>query len=258
MTDYYFVGTLLPDLKIGEIPELSFKPLDRLLRDNLKPADYARALQIRWYYSIENMRALWRGEPLDAYGFGEHVLEETLLSVESQPKYLRDFLEQYSSTEARLRFFPALLAGYFREEAGRALGFVAEYLQFERQLRLMQTAFRAKSLHRDLAVELQFEDPEEDFLQQLLAQKDNKKFVAPSGFERLQTILEEHYQAPIKLYKALCDYRFEKVEEFVEDGVFSVDRILAYMVQLIIVERWLELDREEGSKLVDQYIKEPA
>lgn len=258
MTEYYFVGTLLPDLKIGQVPELSFKQLDRLLRDNLQPVDYKCAVQLRLYYSIENLRALWRGEALDIYGYGQHALEASLLDIESQPTYLRDFLEQYPSTEARLRFFPDLLAKYFREESAQASGFVAKYLRFEHKLRLIQTAFRAKKLNRDLTVELQFEEPGEEFFQQLLAQKDNKKFVAPNGFVQLQTILEEYYDAPIELYKALSDYRFEKVEEFVNGGVFSLNRILAYMVQLITVERWLELDREEGSKLVDQYIKEPA
>lgn len=40
--------------------------------------------------------------------------------------------------------------------------------------------------------------------------------------------------------------------------IFSIDRILGYMVQLILVERWENLDQEKGNQLVDLYIKENA
>jgi hypothetical protein len=36
--------------------------------------------------------------------------------------------------------------------------------------------------------------------------------------------------------------------------VFTIDRILGYMVQLILVERWENLDQEKGNQLVDQYL----
>lgn len=258
MVEYYFIGTLLPDIKIGEEPELSFDELERLLNDNLKDADYKLAQQIRRYYSIENMRALWRQDTLEVYGLDAHALEESMLNIELLPGYMRNFLEQHHSNEERLRFFPELLSNYFREESNQGRGFVSDYLQFERKLHLVQTAFRSNRLNRDLSIELQFENLEDGFLQELLAQKNGKKFKAPSGFEELQDILEKHYEAPIELYRALCEYRFERLEELAGYDVFSINRILAYMVQLIIVERWLKLDRDKGNKMVDQYIKEPA
>lgn len=256
-TEYYYIGTLLPDIKLGEKPELSFVELERVLSDNLRANDYQLVNQIRWFYSIENMRALWRQDSIEGYGLDEHALEECMLNIES-PGYLRDFLEKRRTDAERLRFFPELLASYFKEETKQTSGFISEYLQFERKLLLVQTAFRAKKLNRNICVELQFEDSEESFIQELLVQKESKQFKAPIGFEKLQEILENHYEAPIELYRALGDYRFERLEELAGFDVFSINRILAYMVQLIIVERWLKLDREKGNKLVDQYIKEPA
>lgn len=260
MAEYYYIGTLLPDLKMGEKPELSFHEFEQLLKENLQADDYKRVEQVQRFYSIENMRALWRQDTLEAYGMDAHALEEFLLNSETLPNYLSHFLEQHSSDEQRLRFFPELLTGYFKGEAkaSKAKGFVSHYLEFERKLHLVQTAFRAKKMKRDLSAELQFEDLSDSFIQQLLAQKESAKFIAPPGFERLQELLEKQYEAPIELYKALCEYRFEMLEEFAGFDVFSINRILAYMVQLILVERWLKLDREKGNKMVDQYIKEPA
>jgi hypothetical protein len=258
MAEHYFIGTLLPDIKIGEKPELSFIEFERVLSDNLPSADYKLALQVRGYYTIENMRALWLQEPLDVYGLDAHDLEESMLNTESLPPYLRDFLEKHSSNEKRLRHFPELLVSYFREESKQPNGFVSEYLQFERKLHLIQTAFRAKKLNRDLCAELQFEDADDGFVLELMSQKDSDKFNAPGGFEELQSLLEKHYESPIQLHRALCEYRFAKLEEMAGWDLFSINRILAYMVQLILVERWLKLDRDEGNKIVDQYIKEPT
>ena len=185
MAEYYYIGTLLPDLKIGEKPELSFHELELLLKDNLQAADYKLVQQIQRYYNIENMRALWRQDTLEAYGLDAQALEEFLLNSEALPSYMRHFFEQHSSDAQRLRFFPELLASYFREESKLSKGFVSQYLRFEHKLHLVQTAFRAKKMNRDFSAELQFEDFSDGFIQQLLFQKEDAKFKAPLGFEKL-------------------------------------------------------------------------
>lgn len=257
MGNYYFVGTLLPELEIGLPPEISFENFLLLLQDNLDNHDLRLTRILRRYYDIENLRLLWKEEPLDPYAnLDSNELDEALLHPALLPSYVTSFLETHETKESRLRYFPKILAAYFYYEAKQATGFIKHYLQFERKLRLIQTAFRARKLNRDLAEELQFENPEEDFIQQLLAQKDAMTFEPPLGFESLKAIFEAHYNNPIDLHKALCEYRFQKVEELAGSGVFTIDRILAYMVQLILVERWQELDAEKGNKLIDLYVKE--
>ncbi len=259
MRNYYFVGVLLPDLQIGIPPEITFENLIVLLRDNLLHKDYALTHIVRRYYDLENFRSFWKEEHLDPYGnLDVGRLEEALLNPELFPNYVQAFLEKYETKADRLRFFPELIAAYFREEAALSKGFLKEHLIFERKFRLVQTAFRAKYLKRDLLEELQFENPEESFIQQLLVQKDAEKFEPPVGFEQLRPIFDEYYAAPIDLHKALCGFRFQKICELIGDQVFTIDRILGYMVQLILIERFEGLDQEKGNQLVDLYIKENA
>ena len=59
----------------------------------------------------------------------------------------------------------------------------------------------------------------------------------------------------MKIHKALCNYRFIKIEKLAEKDFFSIDYVLSYMVRLIIVEKWLELDKEEGKKILDHLIR---
>ena len=37
---------------------------------------------------------------------------------------------------------------------------------------------------------------------------------------------------------------------------FSVERLLAYLMQLILVEKWFELDIDKGKEIVDIIVKE--
>lgn len=242
MNNYYFLATALPPLQLGISPELSFEEFQDLLKDNLSAHDYEQTEVIRRFYDIQNIRAFWKKEPLDPRGnLNEVELEEALLAREGFPDYVYEFLDLYESTSKRLEHFPALLGSFFKSEEKQAVGFLKEYLRFEREWRLVFTGLRAKELGRECVVELQFEDPNDDLVAQILAQKDSKTFISPEGYEQLTTLFEENVSAPVDLYKALCAYRFHRIEQMLAVDLFSLDRILGYMVQLIIIEEWVAI-----------------
>lgn len=254
---YYFIGTALPPLHIGAEPEISWDNLQRLLKDNLTHKDFAQTQVLRRYFDILNMRAFLRKEPLDPFGnLDRNDLEEALLGEPGLfPPYVMKYLDKYESKEDRNYHFPELIAAFFREEVNDNKGFLKRYLEFERNLRLILTAYRAKQLGRDIAKEFQFENPDEDIIVQLLSQKDSKTFEPPQGFEGLKTILDENYASPLALHKALNEYRFKKLDEMSVWEVFSFDRILAYLASFFIVEKWMALDKEQGLQIVDNIVK---
>lgn len=253
MSNYFFLATALPPLQLGATPEITFQEFRHLLRDNLSKSDFAKSLLIRRYYDIQNIRAFWLGKDYDRRGNLNPVqLEEALLSSGGLPDYIYDFMEENNTLEKRLNNFPGLIAVYFANETQQANGFLKEFLQFERQWRLVLAGIRAKQLSRDLSVELQYENPDDDFIAQILAQKDAKNFISPDGFEELQQLFEDYVDDPLELYQALCEYRFYKVEAMLGVDMFSIDRILGYMVQLIIAEKWDELDKRKGMAVVNR------
>ncbi len=252
MSDYYFIGAALPNLSIGVKPELSFKEFYEMLVANLSHSDLKKVDDLLWSIDLANIRALWLNLPLDDRGlYTPKELEEALLVREGFPNYLNDFLDQYESVEDRIRFFPALYASMYREMKEKG-GFLAQYYNLEREIRLVWTALRAKQLGRDLVKELQFEDPVDPFVMAILAQKDAPDYMPPPEYEELKTLFNQNLKDPKKLHLALLEYRFKKVEQ---SGQFSMDRILSYMVQLMIVESWENLDQELGNTIVDDLSK---
>jgi len=254
MTNYYFVGTLLPELHFGQKPELGFRAFNQLLKDNLSLSDYAKTRIFRNLYDILNLRAYWTEEPFDIMGnLNSTEMEEALVTRSELPPYVFEFLDKYENDEERLRHYPELLAIFFRKEIDESSGFMKACLKMERELRLVLLAFRAKKLGRDLYKELQYEDPEEDLIAQILAQKDAPQYEPPERYAEI-----ENQDSPLNLQKALLEYRFQKIEELLGLDMFSIDRILGYLIELMMVEKWQHLDEQKGHEIIESMFKDKS
>lgn len=253
MAHYYFPLTALPPLTLGIKPEISFKELKELLRLNLTHADSRKVKQLLMPIDLYNIRAIWMGLPLDERGnFEAKSLEEELLVQEALPLYLIEFLERYESTQERLRYFSSLFASLYRDEISKLKGFNLRYYRFERELRLILTALRAKRQGRDIVRELQFEDPTDPLVAEILAQKDAPEYTPSREYEELKTLFVDNISEPLKLHRAISQYRFDKMEEMEENQDFGIDRILSYIARLMIVESLADLKEEQGMVAVEQ------
>ena len=250
MAQYYFVVASLPPLVFGKPPEMTFKELMSSLQMNLTKKDFKQIVRLLQPIDLYNVKALWLGLPLDDKGtlVGKE-LEEALLVRDRIPLYLTEFLERYESVEERLRYFPSLYASLYNQERE---GFLQEYYRFEREARLVLTALRCKKTGRDIIRELQFEDPQDLFVAQILAQKDAPDYTPPAEYEDLKALFVDNSSEPKKMAARLLEYRFDKIEEMGEYTYFSMDQILSYAARLLIVENWRHLDQEQGNRAVEE------
>lgn len=262
MREYYFIVSLLPQLEIGHIPSLGFPELMDLLAINLSENDLEKVRKFLRLIDIENMRAFWSGEPFDRRGnVNRSAMEQALTDQawpngEEFPIYLKDYLNKYTSVEGRLYHFPFLLNQFFLYEAEEESGFLKDYFNFQREMRLVMVGFRAKKLHKDLSKELQYEDSTDPLVAQILAQKDTKIYEPPFEYKELRPIFEEYGDSPFELNKAIYEYQFNAIRDIERGETFGIDRILNYMARLLLVERWLELDVQEGMQVIDTIEKE--
>jgi hypothetical protein len=191
---------------------------------------------------------------LDPRGtFNVNRLEEALLEEDFFPSYVSEFLDRYESIEDRLRNFSFLYVSLYRESLPKLKGFLRQYYEFERNLRLVLTALRAKAFGKDISRELQFEDPVDPLVADILAQKDAVDYTPPQEFEDLKTIFSDNRSDPGKLQEAILRYRLKAIEEMEEPQDFSIDRVLAYAARLLLLEDVYGVDREKGLKQLSQY-----
>lgn len=257
MASYYFLTSLFPSIEIGHTPSLHFEELAALMADRLENVDYAKFLRMRYLLDLENLRSYLQGQALDPLAAlnQDWQIEQNLRFATHFDQEVFDFLAQYHQREDRLKHFSKLFALFFQREISVQDGFLQKYFRFEREMRLCLLGFRAKSLKRNLLQELQYEDPHDRFIAQMLAQKDATQFEPPFEYEDLKHIYHSKSNEPFAFHKALCEYRFEKIRDLEAGLFFSIDKVLGFVARLMIVETWLRMDEKKGLSIVETTFK---
>lgn len=252
MANYYFLITAFEPLEFGVRPELSLKELIDYLEMNLTAEDQ-KLLQILWRpVDLYNIRAFWLGKPLKEMGrFKAKELEEELLVQGDLPEYLIEFLQKYDSVRDRLRYFSSNYVAMYKDEGLR--GFLRKYFDFERNLRLVLLALRSIDSGRDVVYQLQFEDPHDPLVADILAQKEAKEYSPPSEYEEIKTLFMNYRSDALDLNFAIEEYRFKKIEEMEVSQDFGIDRILAYVAKYMIIESVTAKDLEKGKEILSHY-----
>ncbi len=251
---YYFVVPSLPPLDLRVRPELSFEELMARLEISLSKKDREKVGVLRRFVDILNIRALLMEEPIDHRGnLSEKELDEALLVHAILPDYVFDFLDQFEKGPDKIRHFSGLLARFFNEEILKHKGFLHKYLTFEREWRLVLLALRAKQLGRDVARELQFEDPTDPLVAHILAQKDSDRYDPPQEYADLKDLIASCAGDPWIEHRVFSEYRFNKIEELAQGKLFEIDQILKFVAQLMILESIFELDAEKGHMILETF-----
>jgi len=257
--NYYFLAASFPPLILGEKPDITFDELTARLQINLSKQDFEQTVVLRRFLDLSNVRALFLEDAIDPRGnLSEKELDQALLLKDGLPEYAFDFLDRFETAAEKLRFFSGLISTYFNEEIQRQEGFLKEYLTFERSWRLVLLTLRvkqgAKQLGRDVSAELQFEDLTDPLVLDILAQKDAATYDPPIEFAELK----EKYLAcgsdPWQQFKTVAEWRFHRIEELVNEPLFSIDWILSYMARLLIVEQWNDLDHTKGKIILEAFV----
>ncbi len=89
---------------------------------------------------------------------------------------------------------------------------------------------------------------------QILAQRDAEDYEPPEEYMDLKEKFLACGPDPWQQYKTIAEWRFKHIGDLVDRPFFSIDWILAYMAQLLIVEQWNELEEEKGKMILDAFV----
>jgi hypothetical protein len=256
MNKYYFLLCSLPSISIGSKPYISFLELENYLDWNLSETDKKKLFYFRQYIDIKNLKNLWLEKKIDLRGnFDEKTLHEALLTEDFFPAYVFEYLKRYVSTEEKITNFPLLEINFFHDQIFAPKSpFLLSFFKFERESKLVLTALRAKNLGRDISVELAGENENDLLVDNILTQKDEVSFRPPPEYLQLNNIFLKYQNEPKVLYKTFLEYCFQRYASFSEKEPFTIDQILGYLANLIIVEDYYYLNQERGNSIVDSLL----
>ena len=251
MTNAVFLGSILPPLFFGSRISISFTELISLFRMNMSDLDWKKVEVIRRYIDLKNVLHILKEEILDPRGnLSEKELDEALVNRDGLPEYLFDYLDTYDTKEEQIRHFSSVFVQFFKDPEQQLGEFLQFYLNFEREWRLILAAFRAKKLHLDLTKELQYEDFTDPMVVELLARKEGDQFEFPYGYEELGVLLKSLGGNPLEQYQRIAEFRFHQIEEKIQDTPHSIQFVLGYLIQFMIVEDWNALNEKQGNTLL--------
>jgi len=236
---------------------MSFASLIDLLEKNMSMRDFKKIHSIRSFVDLKNVKRLFQNIPLDTRGnMTEKELDEAIVTREGLPHYLYEHLDRHDQAIKKVGHFSRVFVDFFREMENKKRGFLSFYFSFERKWRLLMLGFRSKKTRRDLTKELQYEDVHDPVVAYILAQKDRPQFDFPLDNQDLHDQLKQVEGQPMEQYKTLARYRFNTWMERIEKCPFSVDYILGYFVQFMLIEDWQSLSRERGYQKLSEIVGE--
>lgn len=233
--NHFFLANFLPPISVSVKPDITFLELAEHFRMNLSPSEMKAFDEIRYYLDLCNTRALEEKRAIDERGsLSEKGLDEALQTKCHFPDTLFD--EGYS--QAISEFF-----------LGKHLHpFLTDYFKMEREIKLLLAGYRAKEQNRNLAEEMPWEDPRDLFFSYILAQKDAPHFEFPFEYRDLADAVEG--SEPITLFKQLSQYRYDRIQELMEEHPFSLGYLLGYSLQLMLAEDQHTLNDQKGSSII--------
>lgn len=253
----FFIMGSLPTLDFGSKPDISVSEFLELLRANLTGGDEADFVEFERWIDLNNMNRLFWGKKLNPNGLlSEEAIQDFITQGVGFPDYVYEFLSLYTTDAGRKEHFPWLIARYFEEAKKNVSVKLQPLLQFEHELMVVLTAYRAKRLGRDIGRELQFEDAKDPIVASAIAQKDTQgKFSFPYEYMELEQLLNDAGEDPMKQCEMMARYRFDYYLNFVDSEQFSIVGIIAYMMRLWILEEHFNLREDQGNKVLDNLME---
>lgn len=241
MGQYYFIHSALPELKIGYLPGISFSELMQLFYDNLSALDISKVHSLLRIIDLTNVYYYLADQPLDSRGlWAPSEIEESLIELTRFPDYLISFLTRYTEDGERMQHFSEVYLDYFQVESVNSSRFVRKYIEFERNLRLYLAMNRAKKLGREHISPIS--DDENTYDQ----------------FADLEISLLQVKGSPLEEYEIIQQYRINFLKDMSIVKAFGIDGLLAYMMQLLIIEDDNALHEIQGQQTIDKLLEASA
>ena len=249
MSGYFFLGSVLPSIKIGIEPEMVFEELITLYQQNLTASDFEQVKRIQTYIDLKNVQNFLKKDKIDQRGLlSIKDLDKAFDEQEGLPTFVFDFFKEHREMCDQFARYSQVFTAFFQESEIKDRGFLKDYFRFERKWKVVIAGYRAKNLGIDIATALRYEDSDDLLIKEILAQKEAPVFAFPIDFIDLGEQLKRIGDKPDQQYRLMAQFLFDWIEDRIQDRPFSIDYLLGYLLQLIIVEDFFALDEESGNK----------
>jgi len=266
VSKYYCLIAGLPEIRSEEYKlKYDLEAFKEVLRNDLDPKDFDLVTLFYRIYDNLNLLAYLNnpGSIFDPRGsltpesFAELIKqlnEQEKHKDDRFPAYYREFIPAYKSD---IPIFPAmswedqLTSLYYDEAIQCSNKFISEWFGFNLSVTNILTAITGRNYSIDLSGAIVGTDELSDSLRSSNA----KDFGIAPIFPYLDEVMRIADETDLlERTKKIDLLKWTWIEEHVFHYHFSIENIFAYLLQTEILERWINLNHENGSKVFKEFI----
>ena len=263
--NYYCLVAGLPDL-VADDKKLALSSVQfrEMLSEDLHPADYLLAQLFFLPYDHKNLLNILfsKNAEWDERGnFSREILGQftdrkafELSDTSAFPPYMINFLNQFYGDEGVLNYFEAdmlLIASYYEHLSSSKNKLAREIAQNDRTIGNIMNALNGRKY------ELSFEENlvGSDTITEALVKSRARDFGLSSEVHEIEELIQIFETENLLDREFKLDlYRWNNLDEMTFFNYFSIEKILAFLLKLLIVERWYHLDKEKGQLMFNKIL----
>lgn len=265
--NYYCLVAGLPDL-VADERKMAFSSVQfrERLKEDLHPADYELAKMFYLPYDHKNLLNLLlaKDEEWDERGnFSRDDMEPVadkksfeLADLSLFPKYIAAFIDRYYGEEGVESYFQGemlLTEGYFSHFERCKNRFVRDVAIHERNIGNIMNALNGRKFELPFEANLMGDDA----ITAALAKSRARDFGLSTDVDYIETLVQIFETENLLDREFKLDlYRWNSLEEMTFFNYFTIEKVLAFLLKLFIVERWFLLDKEKGQEMFSKILNE--
>ncbi|ASB51142.1 hypothetical protein CDL62_11645 [Alkalitalea saponilacus] len=265
--NYYALVAGLPDIALDDKKVLiSSSDMRELLRDEVNQKDFALVeLMFMPYDHINLLNLLFKKEKGwdDRGNISIDVMEklQDRKSIETAdsdlvPAYMIEFLEKFHGEELVENYHQAeqmLTEGYYNFLLDSSNEFVREVSMYQKNIGNLMMALNARKYNMKVDEHLVGDDEVTSALKKSRT-RDFGLYNQITDIEQLIQIFESEDMVDREL--KLDYHKWHFLDESTFFNYFTIEKVLAFLLKLFIVERWMSLDSEKGKEMFNQLLKD--
>ena len=253
----------MPDLFLDE-SEVSFSMLDfkSSLVDELYPEDYRLARMLFLPYDNANLLRVLR-EQYDSFDpLGNYTMEELEQEMDEEeargilPPYMYDFVSEYREDKdsRTLKQWENHLTGLYQNYLLQTPNaFLKEWVTFEMHVTNLLVGINCRKYERDPEEEL----IGDNFVTEAINRSSAKDFGLEGELDYIGQVLSiAETQNLLNREKSLDQFKWDQLNQYTLFHYFSVEVVMAYILKLQMIYRWMNMDEKTGREMFEQLINE--
>jgi hypothetical protein len=258
--NYYYLVAGLPDLVLDQkkLP-LSLMEFRDELEYHLPEGDFELVKLLFYQFDNQNLLNLLQKSKegfIESGMFPPSMLEEEVKEPSALPLYMQQFIHAFrneSSLFENHSWENQLTWLHYEHLLATRNEFLAEWFEFDLNIRNILSAFNVRKFK--LPKETAFIG--DNFVAEALKRSTLKDFGLSNDFPMIEKLLSiEESDSVLEKEKAVDMLRWDFLNELNTFNYFTIEVLLAFVLKLMMVERWIFLDPETGRGMFKKMISE--